>query len=71
MLQKFIRVVRALRGPKTKVAFEWPARCEGWRSLPEDMQQLLALLPFCCRFDGCAYGLRTAAGRPMLKPWSV
>ena len=43
MLRGFLRVVRALRGPRTKVGFEWPARCRGWSLLKEEMQQLMEL----------------------------
>ena len=71
MIRLFKYVLRKtleMGGERIVAAYEWPRAATGWQ-LPE-MRELVKLLPHQCSFDGCQYGLTTAAGR-LKKPWRV
>jgi hypothetical protein len=40
-----------------KVAFEYPLRASAWGL--DEMQTICKHLPYCCKTDGCCYGMRT------------
>ena len=52
------------------VSSEWPRYCEGWKEeVVLDMMRDLGLEPI--DVDGCAVGVRSKSGEPILKPWRI
>ena len=70
MIRMVIELVRILISIGCNPAWEWPLRASSW-SLPE-MQELLELLPYRARPDGCSFGMRSIdTNELILKPWRV
>ena len=71
MIRLFKYVLRKtleMGGERIVAAYGWLRAATGWQ-LPE-MRELMKLLLHQCNFDGCQYGLTTAAGR-LKRPWRV
>ena len=52
------------------ISFEWPRRCEGWKEeVVTTMMNELKLEPI--EIGGCAVGVRSKSGDPILKPWRI
>ena len=52
------------------MSFEWPRHCEGWKEKTvQAMLEDLKLDPD--DFDGCAIGVQSATGEPILKTWRI
>ena len=71
MLQLFLRLVDDVSSPCVVVVFEWPRCARAWTFLPEEMRCLCELLPCRADFDACAFGLVSASGVPIRKPWRL
>ena len=72
LMTHFLSLVRAIRGPRATIAFEWPRFCDGWNSdmLPL-IQELFRLLPYRADIDGCMHHVKSSDGSPILKPWRI
>ena len=61
--------------PDLELCWEWPQRCRGWkeRVVLRFIEALRALNkdPWFCRVDGCRFGLRSALGNFIQKPWYI
>jgi len=70
MIKHALTLARKVRQNGGYVAMEWPRFCSGWargevRKLLRDMTLTKA------NFHGCAVGLESKTGKPLLKPWTV
>ena len=69
-VKTFVRLGRATLSRGGSVSFEWPRHCEGWKEeVVQDMMRDLGLEPI--DIDGCAVGVRSKSGEPILKPWGI
>jgi len=68
--ESFARIARAVVDAGGVVAIEWPRSCSYWRwPRVKALNKELGLLE--ANFDGCAFGLKTASGMLIKKPWRV
>ena len=69
-VRTFARLGKAALARGGSISFEWPRHCDGWK---EDavtaMLKELKLEPV--EIDGCAVGVRSRSGDPILKPWRI
>ena len=72
LMTHFLALVRAIRGPRATIAFEWPRFCDGWNSymLPL-ITKLIRLLPYRANIDGCMHHVKSSDGSPILRPWRI
>ena len=57
--------------PTVEIYWEWPRNCRGWKeSIIEELFNEIGQT-WDCRIDGCRYGLKTASGNLVLKPWMI
>ena len=70
LFANFVRVAEVVREGGGHVTFEWPRNATGWgqRAVSNfisdfDLHEAL--------FDGCAFGMCSKGGDPVLKPWRV
>ena len=70
LVNNFCRLARTVLMRGGDVAFEWPAQCSLW-DLPEVTSMITELSLNKVRLDGCAVGLRSTKGIPIMKPWSI
>ena len=69
-LGTFGRFGRAVIARGGSDSFEWPRHCEGWKEA--SMQAMLEELKFeQDDVDGCAAGVQSKTGEPILKPWRI
>ena len=69
-VRTFERLGRATLARGGSVSFEWPRHCDGWKEeTVETMLRVLKLVPV--EVDGCAVGVASEAGEPILKPWRI
>ena len=67
-VETFGRLGKATLARGGSISFEWPRHCEGWREeVVMNMMRDLGLGPI--EVDGCAVGVRSKSGEPILKPW--
>ena len=66
----FRRLGRAVIARSRSVSFKWPSDCQGWKD--EAVKAMLEDLKLD-RFDinGCAVGVQSKMGEPILKPWRI
>ena len=69
-VKTFGRLGKATLARGRSISFEWPRHCEGWKEeVVTTMMNELNLEPF--EIDGCAVGVRSKPGEPILKPWKT
>ena len=69
-VRTFGRLGRAVIARGGSVSFEWPRHCEGWKDeTVKAMLEDLKLDPV--DVDGCAVGVQSKTGEPILKPWRI
>eukprot|EP00972_Heterocapsa_arctica_P047740 7041901-Heterocapsa_arctica.AAC.1 len=65
----FLKVAKVCHAHGANIAFEWPSGCEYWRwQKVKDFVNKYQLNKV--RIHGCAVGLKTDEGIPMVKPWT-
>ena len=70
LLKAFLLAVIAY-DPTVEIYWEWPRNCRGWKeSIIEELFNEIGQI-WDCRIDGCRYGLKTASGNLVLKPWMI
>ena len=71
MIRKAIDLVKFMIECDCNPCWEWPLRATSW-GLDEVVNQLLKLLPFKSRPDGCAFGMKAVdVNELVLKSWRV
>ena len=69
-VKAFGRLGRAVIARGGSASFEWPRHCEGWKEVVvQAMLEELKLEPV--DVDGCAVGVQSKTGEPILKPWRI
>ena len=69
-IKTFGRLGNATIARRGSVSFEWPRHCEGWKE--EVVKTMLGELKLeAVEVDGCAVGVRSKTGEPILKPWRI
>ena len=69
-VRTFGRLGRAVIARGGSASFEWPRHCEGWEEATvQAMLEELKLEPV--DVDGCAVGVQSKTGEPILKPWRI
>ena len=68
--KSFVQIARAVVESGGVVAIEWPKGCSYWR-WPRVVALGKELKLIELNFDGCVFGLKTADGMLIKKPWRV
>ena len=69
-VKTFERLGKATQARGGSVSFEWPRHCDGWKEeVVTTMLRVLKLEPV--EIDGCAVGVTSKSGEPILKPWRI
>jgi hypothetical protein len=63
-------VATAVRAGGGTISFEWPRYCSLWRE-PAVQTFIKDFQLYKVDFDGCAVGLVSTKGEPLLKPWRI
>ena len=70
LLKAFLLAVIAY-DPTVEIYWEWPRNFRGWKEpIIEELFNEIGQI-WDCRIDGCRYGLKTASGNLVLKPWMI
>jgi hypothetical protein len=68
--RNFARVAEAIHEKGGRIAYEWPRHASGWK-LPELLKLISDFDLYTVDCDGCAFGMQSDHGEPLLKQWRV